>query len=103
MRFEWSDEKNQQNLRKHGVSFETAKQVFDDPALSVRERVVDGEERWQTMGLIDSVVVLLVAHTYREEDDAEIVRVISARKATRNERKAYDKNYKESIEGNRKT
>jgi uncharacterized protein len=54
MRFEWDEEKNRSNLAKHKVSFETAISVFDDPfALSIQDRVVDGEERWQTSGMID--------------------------------------------------
>ena len=57
------------NLAKHGISFETASLVFEDPlALSVQDRVVEGEGRWQTLGMIGGVVVVLVAHTYREEN-----------------------------------
>ena len=53
MRFEWDEEKNRRNLAKHKISFETARLPFDDPrALSVQDRVVEGEERWQTMGMV---------------------------------------------------
>ncbi len=53
-RFEWDEEKNRANLAKHKISFETAKSVFDDPfALSIQDRFVDDEERWQTSGMID--------------------------------------------------
>jgi uncharacterized DUF497 family protein len=93
MRFEWDDEKNRSNLAKHKVSFDTAIAVFDDPfALSIQDRVVDGEERWQTSGMIDGVVLLIVAHTWKDSDGDEVIRLISARKATRNERRAYAKN-----------
>ena len=67
MRFEWDEGKNRRNLAKHKVSFETASLVFEDPrALSIQDRVVEGEERWQTVGMF-SGTVLFVAHTYREE------------------------------------
>lgn len=90
MRFEWDDLKNRRNLKKHGISFETARLVFDDPhARSAQDRVVDGEERWQTMGMIEGLIVV-VAHTYREEGETEVIRIISARKATPVERKTYE-------------
>jgi uncharacterized protein len=99
MRVEWDDEKNNRNLAKHKVSFDTAAAVFDDPfALSIQDRVVDGEERWQTSGMIDGVILLIVAHTWRDDDGDEVIRLISARKATKNERRAYAKNYQRSRE-----
>jgi uncharacterized DUF497 family protein len=97
MRFEWDEAKNRHNIAKHKVSFETARLVFEDPqALSVPERIVGSEERWQTLGTIGGAVVLLVAHTYREEGGEEAIRIISARKATPRERKAYEKGHEES-------
>jgi uncharacterized protein len=91
MRLVWDEEKSRRNLAKHKVSFDTAKLVFDDPhALSRLDRVEDGEERWQTLGLAGGIVVLLVAHVYREEGGEEMIRIISARKATANERTVYD-------------
>lgn len=91
MRFEWDDEKNRQNLRKHKISFETAALVFDDPdVLSLLEREVGGEERWQSLGLIHGAVIVLVAHTYRDTDDGEVIRIISARMATPAERRRYE-------------
>jgi len=99
MRFEWEEEKNRCNLAKHKVSFETAIAVFDDPfALSVQDRVVDGEERWQTAGLIDGVILLIVAHTWEDDDGEEVIRLISARKATGSERQAYEENRQGSCE-----
>jgi len=91
IRFEWDDAKNRLNQRKHGVSFELATEVFRDPChLSVQDRHVGGEERWQTMGLVGGRVLLLVAHTWREEGDGEVIRIISARKATAHERRRYE-------------
>ena len=96
MRFEWDENKNRANKRKHGVDFETALRVFADPfALSGQDRIEDGEERWQTLGFVEGHILLLVAHTFREEtvDESavvEVVRIISARKADRNERRRYE-------------
>ncbi|HXM42767.1 MAG TPA: BrnT family toxin [Bryobacteraceae bacterium] len=94
MRFEWDEDKSRRNLAKHKVSFKTAELVFDDPeALSIQDRVVDGEERWQTVGMV-SGAVLMVAYTYRHEAGDEVVRLISARKAVPHERRAYAKSQK---------
>ncbi len=100
MRFEWDERKSRRNLAKHKVSFETAAVVFDDPrAVSVIERIEKGEERWQTMGHVGGDVVLLVAHTYREEDGEEVIRIISGRKATPRERKIYEESIQETGTG----
>jgi len=94
MRFVWNEEKSRSNRAKHKVSFETAVLVFEDPyALSIPDRSVEGEQRWQTLGLVGGVVVLLVAHTYEEEDGEEAIRIISARKATPRERKIYEQGH----------
>jgi uncharacterized DUF497 family protein len=91
MRFEWDETKNRRNLTKHRISFETAKLVFEDPhALTLQDRVVAGEERWQTLGMIGGETIVVVAHTYREADGDEVIRIISARKATSPERRAYE-------------
>lgn len=88
MEFTWDAKKSRLNRRKHRVSFETAVLVFDDPFhLSVQDREVDGEQRWQTIGMAGGLQILVVAHTVDEE--AQIVRIISARKATRRERNIY--------------
>ncbi len=92
MKFIWDENKNATNKIKHGVDFETAKFVFDDPLhVSIQDRHENGEERWQTLGLVNNVVVLLVAHSIIEENNTEIIRIISARKATKHERNHYEK------------
>ena len=97
MRFKWDEEKNRGNLAKHKVSFKTAISVFDDPyALSIQDRIVDDEERWQTTGLVDGAILLVVAHTWRDDDGDEVIRLISARKATRTERQAYAESRRKS-------
>lgn len=96
MRFEWDDAKNLANRRKHGVSFETARLVFGDPhAISIQDRHDNGEERWQTIGRAGGTIILLVAHTVRDDDaHQEIIRLISARKATPRERRVYEHNHR---------
>ena len=90
MRFEWDDEKNASNFRKHGVRFEVATAVFDDPMhLMAEDRVIDGEVRWRSIGVAGERYLLLVIHTFVEEGE-EIVRIISAREATRHERREYE-------------
>lgn len=95
VRFEWDETKNLSNRRKHGVSFEEACQVFLDPLyVSVQDSIEGGESRWQTLGLVEGVLLLTVAHTVREEleDGAlvDVIRIISARHATRKERRRYE-------------
>lgn len=86
MRFEWDENKNKANKKKHGVSFEAATFVFSDPiALSKIDDRYD-EERWNTIGKAGNRI-LFVAHTVREEDHEEIIRIISAREATAAERR----------------
>ncbi len=90
-RFEWDKTKNQSNRRKHGICFETASLVFSDPfAWSAPERIENGEERWQTIGAIPGAVIILVAHTVRLDSQTEVIRIISARKATTHERQRYE-------------
>ncbi|MGE0240542.1 MAG: BrnT family toxin [Parvibaculaceae bacterium] len=94
-RFEWDENKNRANQRKHGVSFEEAAQVFLDPLhVSVQDRTEDGELRWRTCGLTAGFVLLVVAHTAIEHDEdgqaVEVIRIISARRADRKERRRYE-------------
>jgi uncharacterized DUF497 family protein len=89
--FEWDESKAQANLRKHHVSFEIAAFVFLDPlALANQDRIEDGEQRWQTLGMVDGCLLLLVAHIVRHEEEVEVIRIISARKADKKERKNYE-------------
>ena len=83
MLFTWDERKNRSNKAKHGVSFVTATLVFDDPHhLSRRDREVEGELRWHTIGMIGEMHTLLVVHTMAGPDEhgEEVVRIISARK-----------------------
>jgi uncharacterized protein len=90
MRLTWDEAKNRSNRRKHGISFDTAARVFLDPLhISRQDRIVEGEERWQTIGMVDGVLLILVAYTVIEEED-EVIRIISARRVTRQERIEYE-------------
>jgi len=90
LRFEWDEAKARANLRKHGVSFEEARTVvFDEDALlRPGEEHSDEEGRFLLLGLSGTLRFLLVCHCYREED--AVIRIISARKASRSECRQYD-------------
>lgn len=89
LRFEWDENKNQINKKKHGLSFETAREVFfgeaailfDDPDHSANE------ERFLIIGMIRSSKICIVSHCYR--DSGNVIRLISAREATKKERQVY--------------
>jgi uncharacterized DUF497 family protein len=88
MLFEWNPDKANLNLKKHGVSFNEASTVFNDP-LSVAFPDPDhsyGEERYVIIGLSSASRILIVPHT----DRSDRIRIISAREATRNERRFYE-------------
>ncbi|MCF8242786.1 MAG: BrnT family toxin [Melioribacteraceae bacterium] len=89
IRFQWDQNKNRVNIRKHKVSFEEAKSVFFDEnarLISDPEHSFD-EERFIILGFSNKLRILVVIHSYREND--EIIRIISARKATKSESKYY--------------
>lgn len=92
LEFSWDDEKARQNRSKHGIAFDVAMRAFSDPkAIAEMDRVVDGEERWRTIGRVGSATVLFVAHTWTTDDGQVFVRIISARKADRYEVRAYER------------
>jgi uncharacterized protein len=91
VRFTWDQAKADSNLRDHGISFETAVRVFSDPFhVSDQDRIEGGEYRWQTLGIVNDYALLLVAHTWIDDDGVEIIRIISARRAEKHERKRYE-------------
>ena len=75
-------------------SFSVATRVFSDPfAMVEQDRIEAGEYRWQTLGLVEGHLLLLVAHTvWDDEGGVEVIRIISARRADRTERKRYEQN-----------
>lgn len=65
--YEWDSQKATINLKKHGIRFETAICVFSDPCAVVdQDRIEKGEQRWQTIGIVDGILMILVAHTVHE-------------------------------------
>jgi len=89
--FGWDLAKAASNLRKHGVSFELARLVFSDPfALVEQDRLEGREQRWLAVGLVRDCLLLVVAHTVREEGEIEVIRIISARRAEPRERRRYE-------------
>jgi len=91
LRFEWDKEKNRENQRKHGVSFVEAQTVFfDENAVEFYDdEHSEREDRFLLLGISTKMRVLLVCHCLRES--GSIIRIISARKATNNERELYPK------------
>jgi hypothetical protein len=92
IRFEWDPVKARINQRKHGITFEDAMHVFDDPYARFEQDHTGGagEPRWRALGLAAGVVLILAVHTVREEGEDEVIRLIPARRAIRKERKRYD-------------
>lgn len=89
MRFEWNTGKNRANQKRHGISFEEAQTVFlDERALFIEDpEHSETEDRYLLMGMSDELRVITVCHCYRKNDN--VIRLISARKATKHEREQY--------------
>jgi hypothetical protein len=87
--FEWDENKNEINKKKHGLSFETAKEVFydDDAILFDDPDHSNGEERFLIIGMTESSKICIVSHCYRDSDN--VIRLISAREATKREKQIY--------------
>lgn len=95
MRFEWDEKKNTVNKQKHGIAFEEAASVFYDDYARFKSDPdhSESEERFLLLGISSRLRVLTVIHCYREGD--EVVRIISARQATTNEKKNIWSSYHE--------
>ena len=93
IRFEWDDAKNVANKRKHGVSFEEARSVFYDERALLKEDTDDshGEDSFVLLGLSGTLRTLVVCHCYRRRNS--VIRIISARRADRTERAAYERRW----------
>lgn len=94
LRIEWDETKNSANRHKHGISFEEAATVFsDDHALLIADpEHSDHEDRFILLGMSSSLRIMIVCHCYRVQDD--VIRIISARKATPVEQKGYIKRWR---------
>jgi uncharacterized DUF497 family protein len=94
--FEWDPIKASANLRKHGISFDTATVAFTDPHAVIEfEDHYGDEDRWHTTGMVNGELLLLVVHTGWDDGEHETVRIISARRADKNERRNYEKNLRQ--------
>jgi uncharacterized DUF497 family protein len=102
--YEWDERKNSANLQKHGIPFEIATQVFDDPNCIIEQNYDDpetGEPRWQAIGIARAhPAILMVIHVYRtdewktieiDEEPEEVIRILSAREADSREVRRYRK------------
>ena len=89
IRFDWDEHKNILNQKKHGISFDEAKTVFGDETAILFDDPVhsEREERFLLLGMSKEVNVCIVCHCYRESDT--VIRIISARKATKKEKERY--------------
>jgi uncharacterized DUF497 family protein len=100
-RIVWDDDKNAENKCKHGIGFETARFVFADPNRLWRfdqsEGNTSGEERWQTLGIAEGVV--FVVYTENEIESVNETRIITARLATKSERRIYNGYYRINNQG----
>jgi len=92
LRFEWDRRKNAANKRRHGVSFEEAQSVFYDDRAVLIDDPDEDDERFVLLGLSSKLRTLVVCHCYREQED--VIRIISARKARKEERADYEKRWK---------
>lgn len=90
--FEWNPVKEKQNIKKHGINFRRASKIFLDPfAITIfDEEHSQNEDRWITIGVEENEVLLVVIHTFRNEKlKSAVIRIISARKADKDEAKQY--------------
>ena len=91
--FEWNNEKEKRNIKKHKISFKQATFVFEDPKmLSIPDlEHSEKEERWLTIGIIENKFLVVISHTIKFISDENItIRIISARKVTKKEEKQYN-------------
>lgn len=91
MNFEWDPHKDTANRSKHRISFDLAREVWDDPLhVTIFDRIdASGEWRWHAIGEIDGIIIVVV-HSYPNPDDETQIRIVSARKATPHERRRYE-------------
>ncbi len=90
MLFEWDEEKDKSNQRKHGLAFKDAKYVFADPFAISRDDYTETEHRRQIMGHIGGTLLVLVVYAMKDKQGEEVFRIISARKGTAAERRKYE-------------
>jgi len=93
MTFDWDENKDAINIKKHKISFKEAVEIFDDPLhISLLDKRFDYfDERWISIGTTQKGDIIVVGHLYRLSENAdEVIKIITARKATRKEREQYE-------------
>ena len=94
MNFEWGEEKNEKNIRKHKIDFRDVPQLFDGPMIvNIDDRMDYGEIRWIGMGFLRNIIAIIV---FIEKDD-DTIHIISARKANKHESKIFSKEIKDGL------
>lgn len=97
MRFEWDEQKNEANVRKHGFDFADAWEIFEAPMLTSPDTREDyDEERWVGIGFLKERIVVIV---FTERDD-NVIRIISLRKALKHERLEFEKAIRNGLDAN---
>jgi uncharacterized protein len=92
MRFEWDEKKNRSNIKKHGIDSVIATEAFEDAdQVSFFDGSYGYEDRWSLIGFTSHVSLIVVIHVFKDTFGEDIVRFISARPATRQERKLYER------------
>lgn len=95
MKFDWDEDKNSENIRNHGIDFNDVIEIFNGPMIvNIDDRVDYGEERMIGVGFLTNIIAIVV---FIEKDD-DIIRIISARKANKHERKIFKKEIKNRLE-----
>jgi uncharacterized DUF497 family protein len=91
--FEWDGDKNERNIRKHGIDFDTAKLIFNGPTYSEEDFRYDyGEIRMKTLGRLPNAVILVVIHVDFDDKGVYTIRILSARRANKGEQSTYYEN-----------
>ena len=94
MKFEWDENKNLVNIQKHGVDFNNVPEIFNGPMIiNIDDRIDYGEERYIGIGFLRDIIAVVI---FVEKDDV-IIRIISARKANKNESKIFKKEIKNRL------
>lgn len=94
MKFEWDEEKNRENILKHGLDFASAWEIFDAPMFTALDTSEDyGEKRWIGIGFLKNFIIVVV-YTERDED---VVRIISLRKALKHERTRFEEALRDEL------
>ena len=95
MRFDWDNNKNLINIRKHGIDFNDAIEIFNAPMIVIPDDSIDyNEDRYIGIGILRNIIAIII---FVEKDDDKVIRIISARKANKHESKIFKKKIKNRL------